>query len=457
MGIAASLFFSTSDPENCLDYRIRPSVEQETAQTERWNDLRDFLLGELQTLSGYSMSSWLQGSYKFGTQIRPAKPTQEFDIDLGVYYRWSGEPEDGAHYPEDLKAFVQDRLRAYADDEENDAEEVTDPKERCSRIRFNDSFHIDVPAYHLDATRDARALATETKGWEESDPKAIYVWWKEKFDDADRPRARRLVRYLKMWAALKFDEAKRPSSILLTVLLANALAEIDADNLVGDDEFLHACSSEMLRVLRRSMTVWNPVNANENLNLNRLDATAAKEFLNSLEAFVATSTRAISATTKPDSAEIWSEIFEHFFPMTDEVATDARTGALVVAQFDPIVKVEVKKGDGRQIFTNAVVSIPKGCELTFCLDNALHLPLGAEVFWTVRNTGEAETFNDLGHTKRGPNVVENSVYRGTHYMDVQVRLNGRTIGRKRVPVQITGLGLPLRNPPRPAYANHRFR
>lgn len=455
MGLAASLFFSTSDPENCLDYRIRPSTEQETAQTERWNDLRDFLLGELHTLSGCSMSSWLQGSYKFGTQIRPATPTQEFDIDLGVYYRWSGEPEDGAHYPEDLKAFVQDSLQAYANDQEKDAEEVTDPKERCSRIRFKDSFHIDVPAYHLDTARDARALATETKGWEESDPKAIYVWWKEKFDDIARPRARRLVRYLKMWAALKFDDVKRPSSIFLTVLLANALTEIDADNLAGDDEFLHACSAEMLRVLRRSMIVVNPVNTNE--DLNRLDATTKKEFLNGLDAFVATSSRAISATTKPDSAEIWSEIFEHFFPMTEEAATDARTGALVVAQFDPVVKVEVKMGDRSRIFTNAVVSIPKGCELTFWLDNALHLPRGAEVFWTVRNTGEAETFNDLGHTKRGPNVVENSMYKGTHYMDVQVRLNGRTIGRRRVPVQITGLGRPLRNPPRPAYANRRFR
>lgn len=454
MGIAASLFFNTIDPENCLDYRIRPSDEQQSAQENRWNDLRDFLVEELQVRSEYAISSWLQGSYKFGTQIRPAKPTQEFDIDLGIYYRWSGEPEDGQFSPDALKGFIQGSLETYADDDENDAEEVTDPKERCSRIRFKDSFHIDVPAYHLDSSRDARTLATETKGWEESDPKAIYVWWKEKFDDATRPRGRRLVRYLKMWAALKFDEATRPSSIMLTVLLANALSETDTSRLAGDDEFLQTCSAAMLTALRASLVVTNPVNTEE--NLNRLDTTAAQEFLGNLDSLVSTAARAVAAATKPDSAEIWSEIFEHFFPMTDELASDARTGALVVMQFDPQVDIQIKNGVRTNVVRNAVGGIPKGCELNFSLANAFQLPQGAQVFWTARNTGEAETVNDLGHTKNGLFAVEKSAYRGTHFMDVRVCLNGRTIGRRRVPVQITGLGIPLRNPPRPAYANRRL-
>ena len=454
MGISANLFFSTIDPENCLDYRIRPSDEQQSAQENRWNDLCDFLGEELQARSEYAISSWLQGSYKFGTQIRPAKPTQEFDIDLGIYYRWSGEPEDGRFSPDALKGFIQGSLEFYADDDRNDAEEVTEPKERCSRIRFKDSFHIDVPTYHLDTGRDARTLATETKGWEESDLKAIYVWWKEKFDDVARPRARRLVRYLKMWAALKFDEATRPSSIMLTVLLANALAETDTSRLAGDDEFLHTCAAAMLMTLKASLVVPNPVNNKE--NLNQLDATASKEFLANLDSLVSTAARAVAAATKPDSAEIWSEIFEHFFPMTDELASDARTGALVVMQFDPQVDIQIQNGSRINVARNAVGGIPKGCELHFSLANAFQLPQGAQVFWTVRNTGEAEIVNDLGHTKNGLFAVENSAYRGTHFMDVSVRLNGRTIGRRRVPVQITGLGIPLRNPPRPAYVNRRF-
>lgn len=32
------------------------------------------------------MSTWLQGFYKSGTQIRPWESGAEFDIDLGLYF-----------------------------------------------------------------------------------------------------------------------------------------------------------------------------------------------------------------------------------------------------------------------------------------------------------------------------------------------------------------------------------
>lgn len=160
MGISANLFFSNADSENCLEYRIKPADEQRETQQERWNDLKDVLIEKLKDKSGYSISSWLQGSCKFGTQIRPAKSGDEFDIDLGVYFEWAGEPEDGDYSPTDLKAFVQEILDTYADDDANDAEGVSDPKARCNRIHFAGDFHIDVPSYHLDRPRDLRALGT---------------------------------------------------------------------------------------------------------------------------------------------------------------------------------------------------------------------------------------------------------------------------------------------------------
>ena len=134
MGIAASLFYSTVDPERCLDWRIRPSDDQYDAQMARWNDLVAVILPDLEARSGYPTQHWLQGSYKFGTQIRPAAVGQEFDIDLGVYFRWSGQPEDGGWSPTDLKSFVQESLITYAEDPTNDAEGVGEPKPRCSRV-----------------------------------------------------------------------------------------------------------------------------------------------------------------------------------------------------------------------------------------------------------------------------------------------------------------------------------
>ncbi len=40
-------------------------------------------------------------------------------------------------------------------------------------------------------------------------------------------------------------------------------------------------------------------------------------------------------------------------------------------------------------------------------------------------------------------------------MDVVVKLNGRQVGRRRVKVRVSGLGMPLRNPRRPAWTKLR--
>ncbi|UWU82985.1 CBASS cGAMP synthase [Bradyrhizobium yuanmingense] len=239
MGIAASLFYNTDEPEISPDWRVRPSDEQYNTQQERWNDLAIYLRDDLAKRSDCAIAWWLQGSYKFGTQIRPASPEEEFDIDVGIYFQWAGEPDDGKHSPLDLKTFVQESLVSCCDDDGNDASEVEDPpKAQCSRVHFDNSFHIDVPSYHLDSNRDARALATAENEWENSDPKAIYGWWKDAIPQTDRPRCRRLVRYFKMWAALRFGEGSRPSSILLTVLVGDAFEELDKDELSGEDDFL---------------------------------------------------------------------------------------------------------------------------------------------------------------------------------------------------------------------------
>lgn len=461
MGIAASLFYSTDDAENCLDWRVRPSDEQYDTQKERWNDLAEHLREDLEARSGCSISSWLQGSYKFGTQIRPARNDQEFDIDLGIYFNWVGEPEDGDHEPADLKKFVQDSLIQYAEDDGNDAAGVDEPHAKCGRVHFDGNFHIDVPAYHLDADRDARALAVAKNGWQHSDPKAIYDWWKKTASGSDRARCRRLVRYLKMWAALKVENPARPSSILITVLVAEAFDGLNRDRHTGDDEFLRAVAAVIAARLELSYDVPNPANTDE--NLNRLDDDNSSTMVNKFQELVSIADRAIAATTKTASAEIWSEAFDHFFPVPKEddeeeaVLKVAAGRALAALKFEPIVSIEADTGRRLIRGMDKIGPIPKGCDITFTLANAQQLPRGAIVSWMVRNSGrEAEHGNDLGHRKgTGLSVSEDSAYRGKHYMDVAVKLNGLLIGSKRIPVEISGLGIPKRNPARPAWTKMR--
>src|SRR3569623_117743 len=101
MSRAARLFNSKSDQS--LYARITPSADQFATQQARWNDLADFLKSRLKDDAGYPTSTWLQGSYKFDTQIRPWESGAEFDIDLGLYFEWAGDDESGDYEPDGFK------------------------------------------------------------------------------------------------------------------------------------------------------------------------------------------------------------------------------------------------------------------------------------------------------------------------------------------------------------------
>lgn len=462
MGIAAKLFHNLEDRENTLAYRVRPSDEQVEEQRERWNDLAEVLKKGLRDVFDKPVTSWLQGSYKFGTQIRPARMGEKFDIDLGVYVEWQGSAESGDVEPLELKDRVQSVLDAYAADEANDATGTADPKARCNRIRFSGDFHIDVPSYHLDRAADARDLATQDDKWENSDPKAIYVWWKGQFEGGERDRARRMARYLKMWAALTFENSSRPSSILLTVLVAKAMKAIDTEGLSGDDEHFRAVVDDLKRRLQGTVVVRNPVNTSE--NLNRLTEDDCAAFIDKLSDLLSIADRSLDAADEYESADIWSEAFKHFFPFPEEeeqavakAMADTAENVLAVIRHDPDVYIIATSGKRRWEGLNAIGPIPKGCDIRFMIVDPKALPEGGTAYWTVRNEGaEAESTNDLGHISGfGLANEESSAYRGSHFMDVVVKLNGKIIGRRRVKVQVSGLGIPKRNSARPAWTRLR--
>jgi hypothetical protein len=265
-----------------------------------------------------------------------------------------------------------------------------------------------------------------------------------------------------MWAALQFSEKERPSSILLTVLAGKAYKTVDLGSLNGDDQVLEAIVENILEQLKRSRIVKNPTNDDE--NLNRLSDRDNDSLAFKLEELLTIADRALAAPTKLASAEIWSEAFYHFFPVPAATDDEMKTSKLtedrsLVAAFDPIIAVRATGGGKSYEGTNRIGPIPRGCEIIFTLANAHMLPSGSTVHWMVRNAGrEAETENDLGHRAgQGFNAKENSAYRGSHFMDVAVKRDGLLIGTRRVSVQITGLGIPLRNPPRPAWTKLRSR
>lgn len=457
MGHCASLFYSTDSDVQSLHRRIRPTDHQCAMQQSEWNNLRDFILAGLNEEIGLPIESWLQGSYKFGTQIRPSSKGEQFDIDLGIYAVWSGESDNGPIGPADLKGKVQALLESYADVDEEGRCTVKNPKERCNRIQIGDDFHIDTPCYHLDRSADARSLARASDEWESSDPKAIYLWWRDAFAEELRPRARRIVQYFKMWAAMTFAEGSRPSSVMLTVLVGQAMQQVEADQLSGDDEWFSAVVDHLHDNVDLS-EVPNPVDRRE--NLNRLPSDRSRAIEDALAELSGICKRALEAENRVVASEIWSEAFKQFFPVPEDTVLKENSGALVPFVFDPQIWVVARGRNGVRAEIsgqNRIGPIPRDCDIHFELSNAADLPAGAIVKWMVRNEGtEAEEENDLGHTAgQGLTAKEHSAYRGTHFMDVAVWRFGKLIGRRRVRVVISGVAMPVRNPSRPNWTKFR--
>lgn len=463
MGQASRLFNGNTD--QTLIGRVTPTAEQRDFLQQQWNDLADHLKQAL-AKHGYPISTWLQGSYKYATLIKPVHLGEEYDVDVGIYFEWGGD-QDAEPTPKQLRDWVQAELIEYEKVREELNKVEAPPKERCSRASYIRQFHIDTPVYHLNADSHVRRLACLSGKWEHSDPKKLYKWFKEAVSGDDRDQLRRLVRYLKAWAAVSFDEARnsRPSSIFLTVVATEAYQDLWAQRFLGlaDDDALLAVIKKMHDRLLDDRKVKNPIDENE--DLNRMSEEAWDGFLPRLTALQDIAERADDAEDEVSAALIWSEAFSFLMPLpeADQVEIVDETSGRAVMQL-PEVEVRVFTGTPPRLLAthrNEVPGVAKNCSLSFTIVNPHVVPEFATVEWTVRNEGqEADQHSDLGHRRVGMRLLiaeERTAYMGRHFMDCIVRLNGRIYAVRRVPVTIRDVRHVARNPPKPSYTKLRSR
>ena len=164
MGHAANLF--NGNAEQTLYRRVTPTEEQRAFLQEQWNILAEHLKSRLSEL-GYPISTWLQGSYKYGTLVRPIHLGEKYDVDVGIYFEWDPRETGASPAPRQLRDWVQTELLAFQQSHQ-DVKCVDEPaKERCSRVLYEKQFHIDTPTYHLNPRTDERKLACLSGTWEE--------------------------------------------------------------------------------------------------------------------------------------------------------------------------------------------------------------------------------------------------------------------------------------------------
>jgi hypothetical protein len=430
MGYGSRFFFSTDPEADTVYRRLIPSAEKREMQTERWNEFAAFLKDWFAKRK-IAVTHWLQGSCKFGTQIRPLLKERS-DVDLGIYAEWG----DTAPPAKIVKDLLQEALNDYAAISPEVTSVLNPPKERACRIIFDGFFHIDVPIYHYNPKTGVIMLATETKGWELSDPGKMIDWFRhEAGDDDDRTQLRRMVRYLKGIGALKFKEASRPTSTVNTVLATRAFKSINGS--LSDDNMLTEVCRRMVVSLADSHVVLNPVNRSE--NLNRMTAEQTQAYIEELSRVVAVGDSTRNLTDPFDICSRWAEVFGPLFPMPED-AISLRSASNLPSLIDPEVNVVAtpQNGAGR-LFTgrNRIGPIPKNCKIRFTIVSPL--PSNAVAYWTVRNHGnEAADGNDLGHLAgTGLSISRDSAYNGNHNMDCTIKdFTGRPIGFRSIRVTV---------------------
>lgn len=456
MGAAASYFYSTDSYKDTLNKRVRPSDEQFEFLRENKDLLKAHLEQDLRRRCGYPVSIWLQGSYKLHTLIRPIHKG-EYDVDVGVYVEWGDD--DDAISPIDLRDYIQDSLTAFAKTNGAVRYVADPPKQRCSRIHFEKQFHIDTPVYHHNTDSSVARLATMDNAWEFSDPEEMVAWFQERLDGAERAQARRLTRYMKAWAALKFDNdtESKPSSLMLTVLCVDAYLDAVDYTATDDDDALLAVVDSIHTRLSNNSFVENPISSDQDDNLNRLSDDGNERFLVALGQLSEICQRATAEEEEADSVAAWTDAFDFLFPLPDTEGLAESNFEKTAVVATPAVAIDVLNGEGTVLrrYQDEIELARIGEKLRFRIVNPQVLPYGATVRWVVRNTGDhAYSENDLGHSQQDDGQLtwtENVAYRGRHFMDCEVRVEGRIRSITRIPVTVTSLPMPVRNPPRPAY------
>lgn len=240
---------------------------------QRYTAVSEHLAKEGTELSKFQPDIKPQGSFLYGTMIRPIFETDELDVDLVC--RLKGKMDDWAQL--DIKQAVGNRIKDNVDYERM----LDDEGDRCWTLVYSGAFHLDIlPAlvgqehYTLfeksysglagaqledlairmtDRNRNNYKWDSNTQNWPKSNPFGYAKWLKNRASLAllkgvilrenveplpgytqDKEPLIRIVQILKRHRDIMFgeDDCEKPISIIITTLAANAYSK-ETDILQG--------------------------------------------------------------------------------------------------------------------------------------------------------------------------------------------------------------------------------
>lgn len=291
-----------------------------------------------------------QGSYVYKTLNKPAyPPTQQLDLDYGVYLPFSnmlenGEPSKAANI---FFAIIDEILESYIS-LNNKPWKVCKEKSSCSRVVLDDRMHIDLPLYacpdeEMDRVTEAFVsqklksevasangvtiddfnqlnsdliyLAKRNGEWIQSDALILRDWVKQKCNAFDNNDVRYACRFLKGWRDERQDwrDGGGPSSILLLALTM----DLFNNDLDGIHWKLYEITSRLSSRLDSPVYIPTSSRTKENL-LDRLSEEEISKLKESFKALNATYLQALMTENRSEANKILKNLFGERFPYRPE-------------------------------------------------------------------------------------------------------------------------------------------
>lgn len=291
--------------ETILDIIDIPPSAYEKAN-QRYKDLADWFGRQESRCAKHSPSIYPQGSFRLGTVIRPLRPEDEYDLDMGTHLLEG--ISKSTHTQKFLKDLVGGELEAYR--KARQIQQELEEKHRCWTLSYEDKirFHLDaVPSIpedensrsmikqavfesgsnenlasnivkHAGAITDNRHAdyARITNAWKVSNSEGYALWFESRMEQsrvllekkaaevAPIPTAerktplQRCIQLLKRHRDVMYAQHgdHKPISIILTTLAAHAYE--------GEDDLSQALENILQRmgsfVKATNLRVPNPVN-----------------------------------------------------------------------------------------------------------------------------------------------------------------------------------------------------
>ncbi len=395
-----------------------------------------------------------QGSYAQRTIINPVGSGDEFDADVLLDM---DEVDDW-----DAEEYVENLYSAFR--ASSTYKDMVGRKSRCVTVNYAGDFHMDVVPY---LTRHGEHYITNRNQnqYERTNPEGFNEWLDEQNRITGGNRLVKVIRLLKY--VRDFKNTFSVKSVILTILLGERVSSTvimaDPDHYKDLPTALLNLMTDLNTYLQANPTmpsIDDPSCPGENFN-HRWDQEQYANFRSKIATYTGWAEDAYFETDREESYRKWRKLFGDKFGTystagaTLAVAHRGLPGVRDTEEFiedrfavsiNPHYRVKLQgrtlRRNGWRNYTLAergnIVDPNRRIQFTIRSSN---VPEPYEVWWKVRNTGPEAIRRDMirGQIERDAgsrSCTEPASFRGDHYVEVYIVVNGTVVATDRQPVII---------------------